>query len=473
MTTYADAGRIDALRALGISPWYEHLERPFSPSLEGKTDPDTRAQVSAVRRDLRERYGLRPQLVGSMPLRLNLPGEVDLDFVVPVSDVSAYRELLGRLDSDSKFRPSAYNKPNTVHAVYQAAPGTFGELPVDLAVTQGEMGRAFVRAMRDRKATAQKLPDDVRAALIARKNLLKHTPFDPGGVRYKHFKGRLDAALEGKDAPTHSKRQPLEQTQKTARVLDPSQEADAAELSAFLSHPELVGHRTPHAESVLETGKVMSGLEALRRGKLKSYESGYLPGLRGTIDVPSLSKSQLAELEAAWLKEQPDYDKIDALGYSRDALKGALIRDRFSKADKHVRQLGEAWRKDHLRIPKLSPHVFVTRGGLLDEEGYGDVGILAHDRRARTSPFLTLITNEAVLSPSSGLRTRTLDVTKGLVVGSEDRIKQLQKKYPDYTYAPLASVLAAGKGLKPVTGAEITQRILPHLREGTLEVRQG
>ncbi len=472
-----EEGRIEALRRLGAEPWYGALDRLGLPDAEeapGTHDPvQVQAQISQARDAIAKRYGVTPRLAGSLPLKLNIPGEMDVDFTVPIRSTDKFRRVTKSLSGDPRFQGSPYNRDGTGHFVFTAPEGTFGPLPVDVAVSHGEHAAQFAKALKERQATADALPEDVRNALVERKRVLKHTPFDIGGKRYKAFKRELNRELTGgKDVEL--RRRPLEE--KTARVLDPANEKDNAELEAFLANPALHGHRTPHAEQVLSTGKLMSGLEALRRGHLTTYESGYIPGMRSKFEIPKLSKTQLDTLTKAWLKETPDYAAIDALGHPRDALKGALVRDRFSAVDRYLRQTpdGEEWRKEHLRIPKLSPHVFLTEGGLLKNPGYGDVGILAHTPKAETSPFLTLINRESILAPSSGLRSRGIDPKKGLVVSNPARIKELEAQFPEYTYVPEEAVYARGLGYENTRSLdELARRVVPRMLDGTLDARQG
>ena len=133
---------------------------------------------------------------------------------------------------------------------------------------------------------------------------------------------------------------------------------------------------------------------------------------------------------------------------------------------------GEDWRMNHLRIPKLSPNVFLTQGGLLADKGYGDVGLLTHTRKAQQSPYMTMIHNEAILAPKRWLEMQTLDAHKGLVVGAKDRIAALEAAHPEYTYVD-ESAIPKQHMMSSISTGELGKRVIPHLMDGTLRVRQG
>lgn len=440
-----------------------------------KEAPNPGAQIRAARGYVLRQYGLRPVLSGSMPLKLNVPGDVDIDLFASVQDRARFEQAQARLQHDARFRASPYNAPGASYAVYTMPTEATGGYPVDFAIAHGEAAAAYKQQRRRAEAAAATLSPELRSALVERKRVLRNTPFDIGGLRYKAFKRDLDGALLG-EAPVRLARTPL--SEKVARVLDPSIAEDRAYLESYLNAPNLHGHRTPHVDTVLETGRVMSGLDALRRGHLKDYESGFLPGFRDTFRVPTLSPAHLDALQRATLRDTPDAAALTALeaetGVSRNELRGALIRDRHREVSKFLagREDDAAWHAKHLRIPKLSPNVFLTRGGLVDDKGYGDVGFLFRTDAPQTSPYLTLIENEAVLGPKKGLRMRSLPTKRALVVAPKERLEALSAAHPDHTFVDEAH-LPEDRRLGAMAPGELTRRVLPQALDGTLQLLQG
>lgn len=470
------AGAEDTLRRLGAPRWYDRLDAlgTSPPEQQDNRYADlerAKPVIGAASQHLKQNYGLKPVLAGSLPMGLNVPGDVDVDFTAAITDRAEYQRVLDALQHDQRLVASPYNKPGMSHNVYSAPKGVFGDYPVDVAVSYGENAKAFVRAQRLREAQARALPPDVAAAISRKKSLVRNTPFDIGGSRYKALKTEIEIALEGVETPTRIKREKL------ARVLDLSIAADKEQLDALLAHKDTYGHRTAHSDVVLESGRLMSGLQALSKGKLQGYESGFLPGLRGNLDVPKLTKQQLDTLSTAWLKDKPDYKAVDSLGHPRDALKGALIQGRLKAVNQHLDRMApeeaESWRREHLRISKLSPHIFLTQGGMTADKGYGDVGFLFRDRRPESSPFVTLIQNEAVLSPSKSLHMRDVNLRKALVVAPRSKIDVLAAKHPGYDYVDEEALRERGKLLSTYDVAGAAKRIAGHATDGTLRVLQG
>ena len=456
--------------------WYDRLDRlgnkPSPVDAAHRYDDLNKAApiVNAAQQHLHASYGLDPILVGSLPLGLGVPGDVDVDLHAAVKDKDEYQSLIARLNADAHLHASPYNTPDMDHNVYQADAGVFGDYPVDIGVTQGAQGLAFREAIKQRQATADSLSPELAQALIKKKQRLRGTHFDIGHARYKKFKRELNGALEGAPESTEIKRH------KMARVLNMEDEADVARLDKMLSAKNVYGHRTSHGEDVLESGQLMSGLHALSKGKLKSYESGFVPGARAPMEIPELSKEQLDSLQQAWLQEKPDYAAVDAVGHPRDALKGALIQHRLRNVNQHLEGLGEAgedWRRKNLRISKLSPHIFLTQGGLVGDKGYGDTGFLFRSNKAETSPFVTLIKNEAILSPNKALHMRGVNMHNALVVAPDDKIQDMNERHPDYNYVPESALKERDKLLPTYDVGGTVRRLAPHLRDGTMQILQG
>ena len=467
----------DTLRQLAAPRWTDHFDRLGGgvPVVDPEHRYDdylhARPDIAAARTHLKERYGLSPALAGSLRAGLNVPGDVDIDFTAAMTDRAKYDAALKALEADPHFKPSAYNKPGMTHNVFTAPAGAFGVHPVDLAVSYGDNAKKFVAANKLRTQRARELPPDVAAALIRKKALLRSTPFDIKKTRYNAFKVDLERALEGTDTPTRIHRE------KIARILNMSSADDKKQLDDLLSAPDVYGHRTAHADAVLGSGRLMSGLEALSKGKLQSYEAGFVPGLRGELKVPKLKKEQLDRLAKAWLRDTPNYAAVDSISPSRDALKGVLIQKRLRDVNKFLDTKSpdeaEAWRREHLRISKLSPHIFLTQGGLTKDPGYGDTGILFRSKKPTTSPFLTLIQNESVLSPTKSLHMRGVNVRNAVIVAADDKLHELEKKHPGYTYVAESELAKRDKLLDTYHVGSAVKRLVPHVLDGTFKVLQG
>ena len=465
----ADAGLFDKLEGAIVGG---------PPAAAAVADPQK--QIAETQRLIKTQYGLSPTLVGSMPTGLNIPGDVDIDFLAAIPQRQQFLSTLAQLEQGGYFRPSPHNRPGTTHAVFTAPAETTGGYPVDFAVSYGPDASRFLEQRRKLMQATSTLDPELKSQLIERKRVLRNTPFDLGKRRYSGFKRDLDSALLGEEV-LQLKRKPLEPVgiDKVARILDISNPEDKKRLDAYLGAKNLHGHRTPHAEKLLETGKVMSGLEALQRGHLQDYEHGYLPGIRSSFKLPELSTAQLQTLSKALLRETPDTTTLKRLGTETGAspaeLRGALLRHRKSEIDAFLSAHpdSEDWRMANLRIPKLSPNVFLTAKGVVGDKGYGDVGMLFRTDRAKASPYVTLIENEAILGPKKGLQMQNLDIKRGLVFGSLDRIKMLEQKHPQYTYVDEAAVPESVRSLSSLAPGELHRRLLPHLNEGTLRVRQG
>ena len=471
-------GQEEALRQLATPGLFGKLESklvggaPATPA--SALDPATQAQITRERRALSKQFGVKPLLTGSMPLGLAIPGEVDIDFFARARDQAHLDEITKKLMEGGYYKPSPFNVTGANYAVFTAPTEATGGTPIDFAVAHGDPAKAYAESVKRNMQAAAQIPDDLRQQLIERKRVLKNTPFDVKHLRYKAFKRKIDRTLSGPEGPVRLTRD------KIARILNLENPDDADHLKSFLANPNLYGHRTTNAESVLESGKIMPGLEAMRRGLLKDYESGFLPGLRSEFHLPELSHDQLRRLSAATLQAQgPDTAMIQSIaketGSDPLSLKGALIRHRTKDVNQFLETLGdkaEDWRVNHLRIPKLSPNIFLTHGGLVDDKGYGDVGFLMHTNKAQTSPYLTMVNHEAIVAPKSGLRMQTLNARKGLVVAPQERLQELETAHPDYTYVA-ESALPKEKLLPAISVGELGRRVLPQLAEGTLKVRQG
>lgn len=480
-----EAARHQALADLGVPSLLRRVESTFHAPPVAHTDAETdaRAQrvLAAERAHLASTYGLDPTLFGSMSTGLNVPGDVDIDLFNYVPDRSTFDAAVKNLTSSGRYRSSALNVPGAALQVFKRDAADAGDFPVDVVLGHGPNAQAFHRQIGERAQAAHALPDDVKNGLIEQKRYFRHTWVDPGKHRYTAFKQKVDNALTNGHAPVMLDRTAkVAALAKLARILNMENRDDAEYLHSFLADPTLHGHRTTNAEGVLSSGRIMSGLQALSEGRLKDYEHGYLPGLRSQFHVPELADNQLQHLERATLQATPDADALSGLGAATGAsqaeLRGALIRHRLPQVNAFLRtmdpQAAEDWRMQHLRIPKLSPHVFMTQGGLIDDQGYGDTGFLVHTPKAERSPYMTLVNQEAIVAPHHGLEMRSVDARKGLVTAAPERLQELEKRHPEYTYVS-EQALPRERRLNAISTQEIGRRILPNAVQGKLKLTQG
>lgn len=468
--------QIARLRAIARPGLLERTERLFVRPPVAPVSPETAAQAQSVLKSeqtsLRKAYGIRPKLFGSMATGLNVPGDVDIDMFTHVPDKAKFEAAVQGLTASGKYRSSVLNKPGAALQVFKRDAAGPGDYPIDVVLGYGDDAAAFAKQINERSQAAAAIPEDIKRQIIERKRYYRHSYLDPGKRRYTAFKQELDRALTPHPSVQLDRG-------KIARVLDPSNPDDAAHLEQFLSAPNLYGHRSTNAESILSSGEIMPGLEALRRGMLKDYEHGFLPGMRSEFKVPELDPDQARRLSAAVLQRRPDGIQLRQLaeetGSDPLALKGALIRHRPDDVNRFLGGLGdkaENWRLKNLRIPKLSPNIFLTEGGLVDDKGYGDVGFLLHTDKAQQSPYMTMVNHEAVVAPKQGLEMQTLNARKGLVVAPQEKLQALEQAHPEYTYVP-EHALPKEKLLSAISAPELGRRVLPRLAEGTLRVRQG
>ena len=206
----------------------------------------------AVAKDLKISAN-KPFLTGSMALGLNVPGKADYDYGVPIGSKREYRRVMRHLDKSPNWKPSNYNKGNSDYMVYQ---GKIGKDPVDVALLYGAKGEFQRYAI---EAANKALTPEARERIIAKKKLVK-SPFVPKFIERRVKRG-IDARL-GLPRFTKNTLNWLHAKEKTA--LDPKQ----------LGRSDVFGHRTHNLAPIIESGRLLSAVQAAREGGLKDYETG-------------------------------------------------------------------------------------------------------------------------------------------------------------------------------------------------------
>jgi len=214
------------------------------------------------------------------------------------------------------------------------------------------------------------------------------------------------------DTPTLSR---TSEHEKTSTVVDLEDREARDRFLRFLLRKDVVGHRTSAGDSVIQSGGVLPARELSRRGLLRNLEVGG-------------------------------------------------VGKRTSPSDLNEQELQE----------RLRDEVFVTRRGLLSDDSYGDTAILAMNRTAKRSPYLNLITDEAVVEPASSGKARKLSIGKGYVLAPQEKVQKYEESHPGYQYLVQETLPESIKKqlYKPVRSAsEVVTRIVPELFTGNLKVK--
>lgn len=462
--------QIATLRELAKPGLLERGERFFRPHM-GETAPSaSNAHADEVRRaeqaSLHQQYGLDPKLFGSMSTGLNVPGDVDIDMFTHVPDKEKFLHAVSALQQSGKYRSSSLNVPGAGLQVFKRDAAGADDFPIDVVLGHGADSEAFSKQIDERQQAAAALPEDIRQAIVDRKRYFRHTAFDPGKKRYTSFKQHLDFAL----TPHPSV---LLQRDKVARILG----AADPELTKYLQGDDLFGHRTTAADSVLNDGRILAGLTAFQDGKLKDYESGDFAGHRTPLAAPDLSPEELKALEGHLLSAAPNHAAVKAMaaqhGGTEATLTAALLKGRGDATRRFLRTQAdpEAFRKEHLAIPKLGPSIFLTHGGLLNTDSYGDTGFLLHTNRAKSSPYANLIPGEHIIQPKSALGRNSVSIRNALVVAPRHKIDALNTAHPEYRYVAMED-LPDEKKLPLYSPKEMLTRWAPHIAKGDFSIQQ-
>jgi len=441
---------LSELQRLARMSWFNKLEQKLVKAdvvTGGQSEMEkARGTVDAEIGYLNKRYNVSPHLVGSMPLGVNIPGDVDVDFVVPIRSPDKFKRVVKRMESNKRYEGSKYNKPGMNHYVFTRQSVGSGDYPVDVGISFGDPAKQFASQRRAMRRSSEQVPEELKRQLVAKKILLKHTPFDiPLGKsrrRYKSWKKALNRALNplGDTVELGRKSAPLELA-KVGRVLNVQSPEGLKELKRFAGRKDVYGHRTHHAGAVLSSGRLIPATEALRRGKLRSYEAGVGGGTHKKVTHENqLSRDQLNRMSSALLRPEVDDDDATDVaaeaGVQYDDAMREFLRRRHSQVKRFLKTEDdpEKFRRRHLSVSKLSPHVFVTKGGIARAPQYGDTQLLVRSLRARPSPFMNLLRGEHIVDPLRPMETRSINVKSGIVIAPESKVRELEAKHPKYRY---------------------------------------
>jgi hypothetical protein len=192
-----------------------------------------------------------------------------------------------------------------------------------------------------------------------------------------------------------------------------------------------------------------------------------------------LAPEHLAQLEKSVLAATPDtsvYDTIAAqTGLTADQVKANFLRQRFNKARQFVRtqENPEAFREANLAVPKLSPNIFVTKGGVLDTPAYGNASLLFHTPHAAPSPYMNLVRDEYIVPPKDVMTPRAVPVRHGYAVLPKADIGQYEKTHPEMRYVAQEELPEdlRSRLFKPTHDIKETwERWLPAATQGNLRV---
>jgi len=290
-------------------------------------------------------------------------------------------------------------------------------------------------------AIAKTIPQDLRAALIKKKHLLKYSPFS-NFERFSKWKRQLNRALSAQQLA----REEYGSLPKTAAVIDLSDPHQLDKFTRFVNNENLYGHRTHNLQSVLNQGGLSAALDSLHRGNLKSYEAGHTQGTHEAMPYTDLSPEDLGSLEQNILVDTPNtgvYDTMaQRLGMTADQVKGNFIRQRYNKIRQFLRsqQDPEAFRRANLAVPKLGPNIFLTRGGVLDTPAYGNASLLFHTNRATPSPYMNLVTDEYIVPPKDVMTPQSVPVRHGYAILPQADIAGFEKTHPKMKYVAQESL---------------------------------
>jgi len=472
--TEALHGKLRELAKPGVFNRFESLFTPKGPPKKAAPE-ETQRLITAEREKLRKRYNVNAHLTGSMPLKLNIPGDVDLDFFINAQSPKKFQSIVHKLNK-SEYKASPYNVPTAMYHVFQREASGPQDLPVDLAVAYGKPAKEYAANLKALQLRSASIPEDLRAALIEKKRVLKHTPFDYKATRYKTFKRDLDKALGG----TRLNRKEFI-PEKTAAVVDLADPEQLAAFTQFANRGDTYGHRTHNLDEVMRSGHLSSALDSLRHGKLRSYEAGSEQGTHTPVPYVDLSPEHMALLEHSILSRAPEtsaYDTVAAAtGTSPDQVKANFTRQAYGKIHDFVSKQDdpEGFRLRNLAIPKLSPNIFVTKGGVLDTPSYGDAALLFRSHTATPSPYMNLVTDEHIIGPKGVFDPRRAPIRAGYAMLPEAQIGAYEKKFPGMKYVAQEQIPdALHKQLfKPVHSVKETwQRWLPAAMSGDLSVRE-
>ena len=453
---------------------FEGMFVPKKPSTDAKP-LDVESLISQTQGKLKKQFNVTPRLSGSLPLKLNLPNDTDVDYFIPVKSPKKFEKLTQRLGRHPEFKASPFNVAGANYHVFTRQPTAQTPVPVDVAIAHGPSATAYLKSLKTKTHKAQTIDPTTRDALLEKKWTLKHTPFDYKQKRYKAWKRDIDEALGG---GVRLKREPLA---KTAAIMDLSDPEEQRKFLAYLERSDVYGHRTKYIDDVLEDQRLYSALEALKRGKLKGYEQGSTVGTHENVIPQRLSEADVNLLGMELLKETPNTDIVKSVAdkYQTDenTIKREFLKSRYGQIKNwvHGRKDPEKARLDTVSVPKLSPNIFVTRGGLLDTPHYGEYGVLLRSRTAKPSPYLNLINKEHVIPSKGVMDPRSVKLRNNYVVAPNEQLARLNKINPNLRYIGASDIPdnVKEKLMMPVRSiSEIWNRLIPQTVSGDLSVQQ-
>lgn len=311
------------------------------------------------------------------------------------------------------------------------------------------------------------------------KDIKSYAADDPKG-----FMLGLGAMAAGAGLTALGGKKIIKNLSKVGSIVDLSNQPNRTKFEQFSKRKDVYGHRTPHAESVLSSGKLISALEALQKGKIKSVELGKGVGSRKEVSTKAeLGKDQLDKLQDALLvNKKSDVDKrvVSSIAtenkMDKNQVMAEFLRRRRREVKHHLNQLGnkaEDFRQEHLSIPKLGPNIFVTKGGIMNEPSYGDVSMLVRTQSAEESPFANTLTNEHIIAPRKAMEYRNVNVQSGYVIAPKNKIKGLNKKFPKYKFVEEEQIpndLKKELYVPTRSASELTRRVIPKFLKGELRL---
>jgi hypothetical protein len=218
------------------------------------------------------------------------------------------------------------------------------------------------------------------------------------------------------------------------------------------------GHRTSEAgfHSMIQSGKIVSGLEAALTDKLDTFESGYVAGQREPIKALNLSSEELLLLDVTTESDSP-IARSDVLrsiaeerGVSEQQVAFSHLKSRYREAlDRlrgiHLERGGEhadIARAKSYGISKLTPYIFANKGGLMPtDRGYGEFGILFNSKKFSNSGKWNTVPNEHISLPDyKNRKLPHVPLGRATFVVPDNRLDEIQAMYPERRIVPESSV---------------------------------
>jgi len=78
----------------------------------GLSAADVEQLIQRSQQDLKKKLNVTPRLSGSLPLKLSLPHDTDIDYFIPVKSQQKYQRLINRLEKHPSFENSRNAREN-------------------------------------------------------------------------------------------------------------------------------------------------------------------------------------------------------------------------------------------------------------------------------------------------------------------------------------------------------------------------